>query len=102
MAGKSGGGKLAVLKIGGSQHLVREGSELEVNRLLLKEGAKEKIEVTLLEPLFGKGTATIKLIEQKKGPKIVVMKYKAKSRYRRKRGFRPALSRVVVEKINGA
>jgi len=93
------GEKLAVLKLGGSQHLVREGSELEVNRLSLKGGGKEKVEVLVLKPKMGKGTATLKLLEEKKGPKITILKYKAKSRYRRKRGFRSRLSRVLVEKI---
>lgn len=93
---------MAVLTLGGGQYLIREGAELETNRLSLEEGGKEKVEVLLLKPKIGKGIAIIKLLEQKKGPKITVMKYKAKSRYRRKRGFRAAMSRIVVEKINGA
>ncbi len=91
--------KLAVLKLGGGQHLVREGSELEVNHLPLKEGEKGKIDTLILRPKIGKGSVTYKLLEQKKGPKVLIMKYKAKSRYRRKRGFRADLSRILVEKI---
>lgn len=91
---------LAVLKIGGSQHLVREGTELEVPHVFLEEGKKKEAEVTLLEPKLAKGKAILKLLEHKKGPKITIMKYKAKSRYRRKRGFRASLSRVLVEKIS--
>lgn len=105
---------LAVLNLGGSQHLVREGTELEVPHVSFEEvrrevglrprqgvgGKKKEVEVTLLEPKFGKGKAILKLLEHKKGPKITIMKYKAKSRYRRKRGFRAALSRVLVEKIS--
>ncbi len=104
--------KLAVLKLGGSQHLVREGTELEVPHVDFGEGksakggsasvGKKEIEATLLKPNFGKGKAILKLLKQEKGPKITVMKYKAKSRYRRKKGFRAAVSRIVVEKINGA
>ena len=97
-AGK-GEEKLAVLALGGSQHLVREGSELTVHHLELKDGKSAKAEVIILEPAFGKGLITYKLLEQKKGPKILVMKYKAKSRYRKKRGFRAQLSKIVVEKI---
>ena len=95
----SDGKKLAVLALGGSQHLVREGSELTVNHLEIKEGKSVKAEAIILEPNFGKGLVTYKLLEQKKGPKILVMKYKAKSRYRKKRGFRAQLSKIVVEKI---
>lgn len=92
-------GKLAVLELGGRQHLVREGSELTVSHLDLKEGKSAKVPAVILQPSFGKGLVTYKLVEQKKGPKILIMKFKAKSRYRRKRGFRADLSKVVVEKI---
>lgn len=91
--------RLAVLELGGRQHLVREGSELVVNRLALKDGESARVPAVILKPSFGKGSVTYKLVEQKKGPKILIMKFKAKSRYRRKRGFRADLSRVVVEKI---
>jgi len=91
--------KLAVLVLGGNQHLVREGSELLVNRLDLKDGKSAKAPATILEPVLGKGSVTYKVLEQEKGPKILVMKYKAKSRYRKKRGFRAQLTKIVVEKI---
>lgn len=96
---KIAGEKLAVLNLGGRQYLVREGSEITVNHLDLKEGKSVKAEATIVEPDFGKGSVTYKLLEQKKGPKILVMKYKAKSRYRKKMGFRAQLSKIVVEKI---
>ena len=92
-------GKLAVLELGGAQHLIREGTELSVPHLSGEEKSKVKIPVTILQPSIGKGTATYRVIEHLKGPKIVVMKYKAKSRYRKKQGFRAQLSRIVVEKI---
>lgn len=91
--------KLAVLKLGGSQHLVREGTELEVHRLDLKEAGKAKVEALLLRPKIAKGHVEYKLLEHTRGPKIDVTTYKAKSRYRRKMGFRASLSKVVVEKI---
>lgn len=91
--------KLAVLELGGRQHLVREGSELTVNRLDLKDGKSTKAPALILQPSFGKGSVTYKLVEQKKGPKVLIMKFKAKSRYRRKRGFRAQLSKIVVERI---
>lgn len=92
-------GTLAVLALGGNQHLVREGTQVTVPRLSLKEGVKAKAKATVLEPVIKEGTVTYKIVEHLKGPKIVVMKFKAKSRYRKKRGFRASLSKVVVEKI---
>lgn len=93
--------KLAVLELGGSQHLVREGLELEVNRLPLEKGKKETIDGLILRPALGRGSITYRLMEQKRGPKVITMKYKAKSRYRKKRGFKADLSRILVEKIGG-
>lgn len=91
--------KLAVLVLGGKQHLVREGSELSVNRIDLKEGKSAKAEATIIEPEIGKGSITYKVLGEEKGPKVLVMKYKAKSRYRKKRGYRSKLSKILVEKI---
>lgn len=90
---------LAVLALGGSQHLIREGTELTVHLLPVKEGVKTKAKVTVIEPSIKEGTATYKVMEHLKGPKVVVMKFKAKSRYRKKMGFRSSLSKIVVEKI---
>uniref|UniRef100_A0A831Z182 50S ribosomal protein L21 n=1 Tax=candidate division WWE3 bacterium TaxID=2053526 RepID=A0A831Z182_UNCKA len=90
---------LAVLELGGSSHLVRKGTPLTVHRLPIKEGTRVKSKVTVLEPVLKEGTVTYKLVEHLKGPKIAVMKFKAKSRYRKKRGFRAQLSKIVVEKI---
>jgi large subunit ribosomal protein L21 len=92
-------GKLAILELGGAQHLIREGTELTVPHLSGVEKSKVKTPVTILQPSIGKGTATYRVVEHLKGPKIVVMKYKAKSRYRKKQGFRAQLSKIVVEKI---
>lgn len=90
---------LAVLALGGNQHLVREGTPLTVHRLPEEEGIKVKAKVTVIAPVIKEGTATYKVVEHLKGPKIVVLKFKAKSRYRKKRGFRASLTKVVVEKI---
>lgn len=91
--------KLAVLGIAGSQYLVGEGTELEVNRLPLEEGKREKVAALVLKPKITEGSVTYKLLEHKKGPKLTIMKFRAKSRYRRKQGFRASLSRILVEEI---
>lgn len=91
---------LAVIKLGGRQHLVKEGTELEVHRLDAKKGSKTKVEAAILRPKITKGSATYKILEHKRGPKIDVMTYKAKARYRRKKGFRADLSQVKVESIS--
>lgn len=95
-----------VVKIEKVQHLVSAGDELLVDYL----GGKEpKIEV-LLKVSNGKlelGTPTLKnptlkleVLEEKiKGKKILIQKFKAKSRYRRRMGFRPLYTKVLVKEI---
>ncbi len=104
--------KYAVVKIGGNQYKVAEGDELEVDKI---EGEKNKAfnldEVLLLvegekiklgQPLVVGAKVKATLLEQLKGKKIRVATYKAKSRYRRVKGFRPLLSKIKIEKISSA
>lgn len=99
----------AVIKTAGKQYKVKVGDVLELPRLSL--GDKTNIvfdEVLLLvndgkvnigKPNVLNAKVLAKLIENKKGEKLRVIKYKAKVRYRRAVGFRPKLSVVKIEKI---
>ena len=99
--------KYAVIRIKGNQYKVTEGQELLVDKLRDK---KIEPEVLLLvddgKVKVGKPTAKdtkvkIKILkEEEKGKKLYVQKYKAKSRYRKKIGFRPVYTRLLVEKIS--
>jgi large subunit ribosomal protein L21 len=42
------------------------------------------------------------IVDQRRGPKIIVFKYKAKVRYRRKTGHRQSLTTVRIKEIQGA
>ncbi len=98
----------AIVQIGSKQYKVAEGSELLVDKLNAESG-----EVTLDKVLlFARGgevkigTPTVsgvqvvaKVLGQEKGEKVTVLKFKAKSRYRRKLGFRAALTRIKIEKV---
>lgn len=98
----------AVVKIGGKQYKVSQGDTLEVEKL--SNGDKKvKFEEVLLAFSNGKvkvGVPTVKgarvtatVVENKKGEKIRVSKFKAKSRYRRTVGFRPHLTVLKIDKI---
>lgn len=98
--------KYAVIRIKGHQFKVKEGDELLVDKLGEKEKAKP--EVLLVKNKKAKiGTPTVKgasvklkvLKKEEKGEKLHVETFKAKSRYRRKVGFRPVFTRLKVEKI---
>lgn len=100
----------AVIKSGGKQYRVSKGDILELDKLNRNEKETISFEEVLLAVNEGKisiGKPNIagakvegKLIENKKGDKIRVMKFKAKSRYRRAIGFRAQLSVVEIEKID--
>ncbi len=97
-----------VIKAGGSQHLVSEGDILELPKL---NSAEEEIifsDVLLFKSegnlMVGNPNVTgvsvqAKILKSGKGKKIDVVKFKAKSRYRRKMGFRPHFSQIQIVKI---
>lgn len=102
--------KYAVIKTGGKQYKVTEGDVLEVDNLNTKEGAvtfdnvlllvsDEKVEIG--KPLVAGAKVKAKLLENKKGEKVRVAKFKSKVRYRRAVGFRASISKVQIEKIEG-
>lgn len=100
--------KYAVIRTGGKQYRVSEGDIIEVDRLSGEANGKVIFEEVLLlsddsgvklgKPVL-KENVEGKIIEQTKGDKIYVAKYKAKVRYRRRTGFRSSLTKIQIEKI---
>src|SRR4030065_735655 len=92
--------KIAVIKTGGKQYKVKEGDKIDIERIEGKEGKKIDFkEVLLVADESGKeveiGNPFLKgkkvagtLVNQFRDDKITVIKYKAKSKYRRKLGHR--------------
>lgn len=99
--------KYAVIRIKGSQYKVSEGEQVLIDKL---SGKKIQPEVLLLvdngkvsvgKPKVRGAKVKLKILKsEEKGKKLYVQKYKAKSRYRRKYGFRPKYTRLLVEKIS--
>lgn len=96
--------KYAIIKIGSAQYNVREGENLTVQKqngkvladVLLYSDGKE---VILGTPTVKDAHVQFKIVEQKRGDKIVVSRFKSKSRYRKSRGYRDDLTVLQVEKI---
>lgn len=100
--------KTAVIQLGGSQHIVREG---DIIKTQLPRGSSEKIEIrdVLLakdgdnmkigKPAVRGAAVTLSVTEQKRGRKLRVLKYKSKTRYRKTIGSRPLITTLKVEKI---
>ncbi|MBP6045018.1 MAG: 50S ribosomal protein L21 [Microgenomates group bacterium] len=100
----------AVVTTGGKQYLVGENEEITVEHLegnlndqiKLKTLAifdSEKDTVELGTPELKKEAAAT-IVEQGKGEKIRVAKFRAKSRYRKVTGFRPVLTKLKISKIS--
>lgn len=103
--------RYAIVKIGGNQYRVEEGSRITVEHLPQKEGETVKFEEILLsvneektnvgKPYIKGASVTARVIKQGKGEKIDVRKFKAKTGYRRKCGFRSVITQLTIEKIVG-
>lgn len=103
--------KIAIIKTGGKQYKVKEGDKIDIERLEGKEGKKIDFkEVLLVADESGKeveiGAPLVKgkkvsgaIEKQFRDDKITVIKYKAKSRYRRKLGHRQHKTLVKIESI---
>jgi len=101
---------LAVIKTGGKQYIVSPGQKIKIEKLNKKEGEEITFdEVLLVEkgrqieigtPLV-KGAKVIgKIISQGKAKKVIVFKYKPKTRYKVKKGHRQSYTEVEIKTIS--
>lgn len=99
----------AIIETGGKQYLVKKGDKLQVEKLASEAGQTIKFEKVLFtsdgktfqlgKPYISGGIVEAKVLKQGKGKKIEVLKYKAKSKYRRKIGHRQQYTEVQIEKV---
>ncbi len=97
----------AVIKVGGKQYYVTEGSEIYVEKLNATEGDVVKFDqVLMLDSQIGNpylNTVTVEgnVIKNGKQKKIKIFTYKSKDRSNRKRqGHRQPYTKVVITKIS--
>ncbi len=103
----------AVIKTGGKQYKVREGDTLSVEKLTPAEGQKEgsfTFEEVLLvaddkdvkvgAPKIAGAKVEAKIIEEGKGKKKMVFRYKAKTRQHKKKGHRQPYTKIQITKIS--
>jgi large subunit ribosomal protein L21 len=99
----------AVVKTGGHQYKASVGDELIIERLPDEVGTQIELDQVYLvadedEVLVGQPTVDGALVratilEEFRGPKILVFKYKPKERYRRRLGHRQTYMRLRVDEI---
>ena len=101
----------AVIRQGGKQYKVASGDVIELEGTLGKKDDKivfadvlllvEDGKITLGKPTVSGASLSAVIVENKKGEKIRVSKFKAKARYRKTIGFRPVLTVVKIDSFEG-
>lgn len=98
----------AVIETGGKQYKVSKGSIVSIEKLKeeYKEGDKVVFDKVLLvddegktligEPYIEKAKVTAEFIEEGRGKKIAVMRFRAKSRYFKNKGHRQPYTKVRI------
>ena len=99
----------AIIETGGKQYKVAPGTSLAIEKLPADPGETvefdhvlmlgDEDDVTVGNPLVAGAKVLAHVIEQGRGKKIIVFKYRSKSNYRRRTGHRQSLTRVRVSEI---
>lgn len=99
----------AVVKTGGKQYRVAKDDVLQIERLPGDEGDVITLEevlmigdgaaVTVGAPLVAGASVAAEIVEQSRGPKIVIFKKRRRQNYRRKKGHRQLLTVVKITDI---
>ena len=99
----------AVFKTGGKQYRVKPGDTLDVEKLTVGVDTVAEFgevlaisdggEVTYGSPYVAGAKVLAQVQSHYKDKKIIVFKYKAKTRYRRKKGHRQVYTRLLIQDI---
>ena len=97
----------AIVRAGGRQEKVEVGTIVTMNRIAATSGTVELPAVLLVDgdnvTSDSKALAKVKVVaevlEQTRGPKIIIQKYKNKTGYKKRQGHRSELTRVKVLEI---
>lgn len=98
----------AIIATGGKQYLVSKGDKIQVEKLAGNQGDTVTFDQVLFTSSgsdFQVGKPTVsgsvvegKILKQARGKKVEVLKYKAKSKYRRKIGSRQHYTEIEITK----
>ena len=99
----------AVIRTGGKQYKVEPNQLLDVERLPADVGAVVELsdvlmvadgdDVTVGQPRVTGARVVAEVMEHGRAPKLIVFKYKNKTRYRKKTGHRQAYTRLAIRDI---
>ncbi|MEY8390722.1 50S ribosomal protein L21 [Lachnospiraceae bacterium] len=99
----------AIIATGGKQYKVSEGDIITIEKLGVEAGEKVTFDNVLavsdgsLKVGAEAENATVEasVVENGRGKKVIVYKYKRKTGYHKKNGHRQSFTKVKIEKING-
>lgn len=99
----------AIIESGGRQYRAEEGHSFSVEKLPYEVGQQIELDKVLLlanddevkigQPVVDGVTIKATVVEQYRGKKILVWKYKPKKRYRRRQGHRQYYTRLRIDEI---
>jgi len=102
--------KIAVIKTGGKQYIVKEGDKLRLEKIDAKEGDEIRFSEVLLvgdekdikigSPFVSDAKVTGKALKQGRAKKIIVFHYHSKTRYKKKAGHRQPYTEVEITGIS--
>ena len=98
----------AIIATGGKQYKVAEGDVIKVEKLDVEAGNTVTFDQVIavsdatlkVGEDVAKATVTATVMEQGRGKKVIVYKYKRKTGYHKKNGHRQAYTQVKIDKIN--
>lgn len=76
------------------------GAEVSLSAVLVVDGSEDGTKLTTDADALAKFSVTGKVVEQTKGPKIRIHKFKNKTGYHKRQGHRQPLTRVEVTGIS--
>lgn len=102
----------AVIRTGGKQYRVAQDQLITVERLAGEPGASVTLDEVLMlggdgaiqigTPVLAGASVTAEVVEQTRGPKVIIFKKKRRQNYRRKKGHRQDLTVLKITAIAGA
>jgi large subunit ribosomal protein L21 len=99
----------AIVRSGGTQQKVSVGDVIEIDQVASTVGESVSLPVVMLvdggsvtadASTLSSATVTAEVLGGTKGPKITILKFKNKSRYRRRQGHRQRYTQVKITDIS--
>ena len=100
----------AIIKTGGKQYTVKPGDVIDVEKLEGEAGTQIQLPVLFLNngtevitdaDALANTTVTAEIVDQHKGPKAIIFKFKKRKGYKKLRGHRQNLTKIAITEVAG-